>query len=507
VLTNTIHAAVEPEGVATYLEQEGSLRLCMIRILDGGGSFNAPLEPAAPILSEGIARAEPLLRDELDPEADHALRKALEATSWALALPLLADEQLVGLIAVGAKRSGDPFFSDDVDSLTTLANHAGSAVKNARLHAEAVLANEYVNNIVAAMQNGVVAVDAAGVVTRANPAAVEMLDLASDTLLKADDLPAPLRTILQQVLGDGRQQTAQEMAVSGTSSAQTLHLLCTASPLRDHADNMVGAVAVFSDVTPLKELDQERARTESLASLQRMTQAVAHEIGNPLVPIKTLTKLLPERVGNRAFAQDVSRIVSREIERIERLVARLRRVAPQADPSFSSLDFRVPMSHAVEVIQAEAAKQETRLDVLVATSPLPIVGDALELEELFLNLLTNALEAVADQPAASRLVEVSVASDGTRAVARIRDSGPGIAADVVNRLFDPFVSTKSRGSGLGLAICRRIAERHRGQLIATNGERGGAVFTLTVPLTPDRSAAAAAPSESGETPPKPIQSP
>jgi two-component system sensor kinase FixL len=242
---------------------------------------------------------------------------------------------------------------------------------------------------------------------------------------------------------------------------------------------------VFSDLTPLKELDKQRARAENLASLQRMTQAVAHEIGNPLVPIKTLTKLLPERFGDRAFADNVSRIVSREIERIERLVARLRRIAPTAELSHSLVDLRTPMRHALEVVEAAAADQNTRLDGILPPQPVLVMGDSAEIEELFLNLITNALEAVVDQPAGLRCIQVSVSVDDRGAIAEIRDTGQGIAADLVDRIFDPFVTTKSRGSGLGLAICSGIVERHHGQLGAANADSGGAVITMILPRAED----------------------
>jgi nitrogen fixation/metabolism regulation signal transduction histidine kinase len=400
------------------------------------------------------------------------LREVLNGSGWALALPLVADQQLVGLIAVGSKRSGDPFFSEDVDALTTLANHAGTAGKNAARYEQVVLANEYLNNIVGALQNGVVAVDTAGVVTLINIAAREMLGLPHDSLLKADDLPAGLRVILEEVLGDGGETAARDVSLP----SQPLLLLCSATRLHGHTRNGAGAVVVFSDLTPLKELGQQRARAESLSGLQRVSQALAHEIGNPLVPIKTLAKLLPNRVGDRAFADNLSRIVSREIERIERLVARLRRVAPTAEASHSVVDLRVPLRHALEVVEAAAASQDTLIEITLPSSRALVMGDSAEREELFLNLLTNALEAVVDQPPLLRCVWVSIIADAPLAIGQVVDSGPGKAQDLADRIFDPLATTQSRGSGLGLAICSGIAERHYGRLTVGNGGRKRCCF-------------------------------
>ena len=151
----------------------------------------------------------------------------------------------------------------------------------------------------------------------------------------------------------------------------------------------------------------------------------------------------------------------RELERIERLVARLRRLAPTAEPSYTRVDLNIPIRHAVEVVEAEAAINATLIASTLASSPVVVFGDSAELEELFLNLLTNALEAVIDQPLQCRSIRISVFVDSGCAVAIVRDSGRGISAEVINRLFDTCVTTKTRGSGLGLAICKGIAERHR----------------------------------------------
>lgn len=480
IIADTTNAAVKPEGVAIYLIQDGTLRLSSARAPEIGGTFRSWLEPL-PLVVHALSYRELLVREELDSQRERPLREALNASAWALVLPLSADNQLVGCIALGSKRSGDPYFSEDIDALTTLANHAGTAVKNAVLYSEVILANDYLNNIVGAMQNGVVAVNSSRAVTLINSAASQILALPRETLLKADDLPAAFRVVLEEALEGGVETCAREVVLPEARPAEARLLLCTAARLYGHGRECAGAVVVFSDLTPLKELDQQRARVDSLANIQRVTQTLAHEIGNPLVPIKTLTKLLPQRIGDRAFAENLTRIVSREIERIERLVARLRRVAPAEGISHARVDLRVPLRHALELVEAAAAQDDTHLEATTPTGPVLVKGDSAELEELFLNLLTNALEAVVERPMGSRRVHVSISTEEDMVKAEVRDTGAGIAAAIGDRIFDPFVTTKSRGSGLGLAICSGIAARHNGRLTVHSAEDGGAVFTLLLP--------------------------
>jgi nitrogen-specific signal transduction histidine kinase len=481
IITETIDIAVKPEGVAIYLAQEGALRIVSSDVTEAEVVFRTWPEPA-PLVACALVDRELLVRDELDIQNNRVLRDALNASGWALVLQLFAENQPVGCIALGSKRSGDSYFSEDIDALTTLANHAGTSIKNAALYSEVTIAHEYLNNIVSAMQNGVVAINTARAVTLINSTAREILGVHGANLLKAADLPPNFSALLDEALDGTLQPSAREVILSDAPRSEPRLILCTAARLYGRLKDCVGVVAVFSDLTLLKELDQQRARAESLANIQRVTEALAHEIGNPLVPIKTLTRLLPQRIGDRTFAENVARIVAREIERIERLVTRLRRVAPTAEISHSRVDVRVPLRHALELVEAAAAQQDTRLEISVPDEPVKIKGDSAELEELFLNLLTNALEAVLEQTPEVRRVEVAVTVNGELVFVEVKDSGPGIPAAISERLFDPFVTTKARGSGLGLAICSGIAARHSGRLDVQSSRKGGAVFTLALPI-------------------------
>jgi nitrogen-specific signal transduction histidine kinase len=479
VIVNTIRTVVQPEGIAVYLEHEGVLTLSNARRLDTDSQFHAHGEVPELILKGLVSRRIPLLRAELDAPGDSSLRSTLNACGWAVTLPLFVEDRLIGVVAVGPKRSGDPFFSEDVDALATLANHAGSAVGNANLYAQVSLANEYLRNIVTAMQNGVVAVDVNGDVTLINPAGRQMLGLPDSGRVTAVMVGEPLSAILRDIVTSGSHHSAREMRLLGESQPV---LLCTASPLRDHSGALAGGVAVFSDLKLVKELDHERARTERLVSLQSMTQALAHEIGNPLTPIKALARILPERHADPEFVTNFSRIVGREIDRIERLVVRLRRLAPQAPGDYARIDLRFAVRHVLAVVDVIAKDQATEIVSALGMSEAFVVGDAAELEELFLNLLTNALEAVATQPAGPRRIHVGIIRQENSVTVEVADTGQGVREDVAGRLFDPFVTTKPRGSGLGLAICAGIVQRHHGRITVTNATDGGALFAVMLPL-------------------------
>ena len=425
---------------------------------------------------------EPLVSDELAREAaspaERELAEHLTQANWALVLPVISDSGVIALIAVGPKLSGDPFYPQDLDLLMTLANQAGVAIKNARLYAQVVLANEYIENIVATIESGVVAITSAGQVAMFNRAAERLTGLAAEAVKgrPVAILEACLSEPLLASVADGQARTNPEVELA--CGERTRPVMCTTSPLRDPDGIVLGAVAVFSDLTPLKELEIERRRAERLAYFEVLASGIAHEIKNPLVAIKTFTQLVPRRRDDARFIDEFTRVVGREIERMERLLERLGALSrPGRHPRYP-LDVRAPVADALEVMQATFDEKGIAVTATLCEQPCLVLGHHAELEQLFLNLVMNAHEAT--PPGGT--VHVELAHDGQHVIVSVADTGPGIAPELVERVFDPFFSTKERGSGLGLAICAGIAQTHGARLRATNGPGGGAKFFVEFPV-------------------------
>jgi len=411
---------------------------------------------------------------------DRRLNDDLARSDWALLLPVIADDGLIAFIAVGSKLSGDPFYSQDLDLLMTLANQAGIAIKNARLYAQVVLANEYIENIVATIESGVAAINSAGRVAMFNRAAERLTGLAADGVVSrtAASLPHCLSAPLLASAADGVARTLPEIELPGADRVRPV--ICTTSPLRDPDGTVLGAVAVFSDLTPLKELEVERRRAERLAYFEVLASGIAHEIKNPLVAIKTFTQLLPRRASEPQFVGEFGRIVGREINRMERVVDRLRTLAHPGRRPEQAVDVRAPLAEALEFMQATFDEKRIIVSVRLGETPYRILGDHQNLEQLFLNLLMNAHEAT---PPGGPL-SVAVMHEGELVTVTVADSGPGIPPELREKIFEPFFTTKQRGSGLGLAISAAVAQAHGARLHVANRPEGGATFTVEFPLAP-----------------------
>ena len=486
-LVYAIESILKVERVSVYLRDEASGTLAV-----AAGSNRWTAEAVADSISERSALVSLLNRDQR-PCIRHELLASRDVAAVAagrelrdlhgeVALPFVEDNSVSGFLLIGAKLSGDPYFSDDLDLVSTLVSQATIALKNAQLYRQVVTANQYIENILSTMESGVIAVAADGTITLFNAAAERMTQLQAKDLKgqPLEALPLPLAEALQKASGEGEARTQVEMVIH-SRAGQVVPIISSSSTLRGRSEELLGAVAVFSDLSRLNELEREKRRAERLASIGALASGIAHEIKNPLVAIKTFAELLPERFSDEDFHGDFSKVVVREIDRIDALVARLRGLTPTGQ-RLVPLDIVGPIQETLALLRAQVEQAQ----ITVSTSyhsPLPrIAGDADQLKQLFLNVLVNAIEAMIS----GGQLDVRVTSQQTMGtqvvVVEVEDNGPGIAPNLMAKIFDPFVTTKERGSGLGLSICRGIADNHRATIYAMNSAKGrGAVIVVEFP--------------------------
>jgi len=381
----------------------------------------------------------------------------------------MEDRSLAGMVVVGPKRSGDPYFSEDVDLLSTLVSQAAVAVKNAHLYREVVLVNEYVDNILSTMASGVIALNASGHISLSNPAAERLtgMSLKRRNPVSYVDLPVALAEPLRDTLLDGKAYSQLETSLH-TREGQALPLVYSTAPLQAKDRSTLGALIVFSDLTRLKQLEIEKQRAERLASFGSLASGVAHEIKNPLVAIRTFAELLPERFADIDFREDFSKVVVREIDRIDNLVARLRGIASAPHPQTGSVDLRQPLLDTLKLLRGQLEQSQTAVHYSVEDEAPYVAIEDSQLKQLFLNILQNALEAMGSGGAINIRIARTQSPGPSWILLEVSDTGPGMSESVRGHIFEPFFTTKPTGSGLGLAICRSIVDAHRGSIRAEN---------------------------------------
>jgi signal transduction histidine kinase len=285
---------------------------------------------------------------------------------------------------------------------------------------------------------------------------------------------------LRETLVEAKAYSQLEISIQ-TQDGLPLPLVCSTASLAGKDGSTHGALIVFSDLTRLKELEYEKQRAERLASFGSLASGVAHEIKNPLVAIRTFAELLPERFSDVDFREDFSKVVVREIDRIDNLVARLRGIASAPQQQTGSVDVRQPLSDTLKLLRGQLEQSHTAVH-FTADDDTPFVTiDESQLKQLFLNILQNALEAMGQGGELNIRVARNQSGGTSWILIEVSDSGPGLPESVKDHIFEPFFTTKPTGSGLGLAICRSIVDAHRGSIRAENN-RGHSGTTIVVEL-------------------------
>lgn len=442
------------------------------------------------------------LRSKLGQKEYYDYKKHFDVLNASVVVPLVTKGAVIGLLALGEKTSGEIFSGDDVSFLTTLGNQAAVAIHNAILYEEILSMKEYMEIVLEQMTCGILTVDTNMVVTRFNKKTEQLLSLPCRNLLgkPADVLPFTIWNALISTVKMSLPVSNQEFQVEAKDRNANVLSVSTA-PLRNAQGQVIGALAVLTDLTEIKLLEAEVRRAERLATVGTLAAGMAHEIKNPLVSLKTFAQLLPIKYDDPEFRESFSHIAAGEIERINSLVEQLLRFARPPKPIPMPIDLHDPIEQTLALLSSEMAKKGIKITTKYYETPLWVFADAEQLKQVFMNVLLNALEATSSQEEPS--LEISTGTrkrwgwppaapfaklpqgytQGDReAYVRIADNGPGIRESHIKHIFDPFFTTKDTGHGLGLSIAHGIVREHKGSINAENRPGGGAVFTIALPL-------------------------
>jgi signal transduction histidine kinase len=237
---------------------------------------------------------------------------------------------------------------------------------------------------------------------------------------------------------------------------------------------------------------QSRQRMSELAHANRysmageLTASITHELNQPLGAIRvnaeTMELMLKSSSPDLGEICQIAADIRRDDERASEVILRLRSLLRKAPLEFADIDLNDIARETVDLLVALAVARGVELRSSISGEPLPIRGDRIQLQQVAVNLIINAMDAMSGLPSAKRRVTLSTARNGSGAEMSISDVGPGIPPDKLHDIFAPFFSTKANGMGMGLSITRTIIDAHNGQIIAENQSQGGAVLRVTLSL-------------------------
>jgi signal transduction histidine kinase len=266
----------------------------------------------------------------------------------------------------------------------------------------------------------------------------------------------------------------------------------TVSPLRGREGKDLGVIGVLRDLSRVRQLEHRLRRSDRLAAVGELAAGLAHEIKNPLTALVTFSRHLSRRFDDPEFRQKFQAVVPSELERINGIVEGLLALARPARFTFKPLRLPTLVERAIGLYttRIEAQRIEVRRDY---GRDLPAIwADAEALYQALVNLVGNALDAM---PHGGSLVLRAGWSDpvdapragpaGRRVAIEVEDGGAGIPPEVIERIFDPFFSTKDGGTGLGLSLTHKIIEDHGGAIDVRSTPGVGTTFRVVLPVMPD----------------------
>ena len=240
---------------------------------------------------------------------------------------------------------------------------------------------------------------------------------------------------------------------------------------------------------------QSRQRMAELAHVNRfstageLTASIAHEINQPLGSIltnaETADAILKSPTPDIAELKDIVKDILQDDRRASEVIRRMRSLLTKAPFELKSLDLNDVARETVEFLSALAVARKVELISLITPDALPILGDRIQLQQVILNLVVNAIDAMADMPSGNRTISIRTARLEKFAELSVSDRGPGIPEDKLKKVFEPFFTSKAEGMGMGLSIARTIIEAHHGLIWAKNRDHGGASFRIRLPLCND----------------------
>jgi signal transduction histidine kinase len=237
----------------------------------------------------------------------------------------------------------------------------------------------------------------------------------------------------------------------------------------------------------LRNVEAEKRRTERLAALGQLSAGLAHEIRNPLGVIKGSAEMLKQKVRDtQPLASELAGYISSEVDRVNALVARFLDFARPSRLELHEQRISEIVDRALEAARAQYPDAPVKVERNYAGDLPPIAADAQLCEQVFVNLITNAFQAMDGAGGRLRLEIAADTAGGERGVSvAIEDSGPGVPPELQGRIFDPFFTSKKSGVGLGLSIAAKIVDDHRGWIRLENHPGSGARFRVFLPLDPE----------------------
>ena len=408
-------------------------------------------------------------------------------------VPCVVRDRMVAIIGIGRTSSGAMLTSEDTDLLRALSGYVAVAIDNSLLYRsemekaeELARLKEFSENIVESVNVGILSVDFEGRITTWNSALEEIFGISRERALRRSVetvFDSDLIYTIQNVTGpDGwalRDTRHIYKYNASTEDGRPLTLNISLAPFEAARGVVTGTLVVIENVTERMQLEQQLLEREKLSSIGLLAAGVAHEVNTPLAGISSYAQMLLQQTHEGDPKRGLLEKIHVQTVRASGIVNNLLNFSRTGDAEFRELDINRVLDDTLQLLEPQLRNAAFEITRNYAEHLQPAYGSASKLQQVFMNLILNARDAM---PNGGRLTIHTRAVDSSLVV-DFRDTGVGIAPENIARIYDPFFTTKDvgEGTGLGLALSYGIIQEHNGRIFVESRPGEGTHFTIKLP--------------------------
>jgi PAS domain S-box-containing protein len=433
-----------------------------------------------------------------------SVRRTIADLDLTYYMPCTVRGRTIAYIGLSRTVDGEYLSSVDVELMVTLAGYVAIAIENATLYRslqrkveEYERLKDFSENIVESINVGILAADLEDRVESWNTQIEQLTGVTREQALgrKLSDLfPAELTDQFDRVRGETGihhiykfvlKPAVAEMTANGHAhgaraklGAATLNIAL--APLVSKDQEQIGRLIIIDDVTDRAELEQRLVQADKLTSIGLLAAGVAHEVNTPLAVISTYAQMLAKQVSEDSQKSLILEKIAKQTFRASEIVNSLLNFSRTSTTSFGAVNVNKVVQETLSLLEHQLTKSGIQIKTNMDPDMPPVQGNAGKLQQVFLNLILNARDAMS----AGGTIELRSWADGLGARIEVSDTGHGIAPENLHRIYDPFFTTKAarKGTGLGLSVTYGIIQEHGGSIEVFNRRDGGATFRVELPL-------------------------
>ena len=493
-VTEKISTTLSVDKVAVFLGEEGHSQ--QFRLAKSVGLPREPhgldlgyLHPRNPSLAKGFLFYEDL-RSLMAERPEH--REALEQLGLHYYLPCIAKGETIAYLGLGRTHRGDLLTSEDVELLHTIAGYVAIALENSRLYSsvhqkaeELRQLKEYSESIVESISVGVVVVDLEERIESWNPQMEALMGVPKDRVIGkgvSEVLPENLVREMRMRMGpdpSGHSEVFRLYKCRLKIGGDLRVVDATVTPLMDKDRGVTGRIIILDDNTERVQMEDQLAQSEKLTSIGLLAAGVAHEVNTPLAVISTYSQMLGKQLSeDDPKAKMMGKIVAQS-KRASEIANRLLNFSRTEGTAFRELEINGVISETLSLLEHQLKAAKIRLRTELGSTAVRVHGNPGKLQQVFLNLFINAKDAM---PGGGELLVRTSTPDSVFRV-EIEDTGNGIPAEHLQKIYDPFFTTKEmgRGTGLGLSVTYGIVQEHSGNIMVDSKPGQGTRFIVELP--------------------------